>query len=83
MLKKFNLKRNMSLADQIFRSFLGLLFIYLGPLSDVLTDDFLSSALLTIVGMLVILSSFLGFCPLYHVAGFNTYTKKQKAKNPD
>jgi len=73
----------MSLPDQVFRSFMGLSFIYLGPLSDVLTDDFLSSALLTIVGLMVIFSSFIGFCPLYHVAGFNTYIKKQKSKNPD
>ena len=74
-----NVKRNMGLYDQIFRTLMGLGLIYIGPFSDVLTSDTLSSVLLTVVGVMIIISSFIGWCPVYHMAGFNT----NKSKNDE
>lgn len=67
------LPRNMGPVDQVFRTLMGIVCIYLGPLSDWLTSDFVSGLLLALVGLLVIVSSLIGFCPFYHAAGFNTY----------
>jgi len=69
--------RNMGLYDQIFRTIMGLGLIYLGPLSDVLTSDTLSESLLAGVGIMIIISSLIGWCPLYHIAGFNSHRRKQ------
>lgn len=66
------LKRNMGLHDQVFRTLMGLLLIYIGPFSDVLTSDTLSAVLLSVVGVMIIISSIIGWCPVYHLAGFNT-----------
>ena len=71
-----NLPRNMSFPDQVFRTIMGVVLIYLGPFSDILTSDPLSSILLSFVGIMIIISSLIGWCPFYHVAGFNTHTKK-------
>lgn len=68
-----NLARNMGPVDQVLRTLMGVICMYLGPFSDGLTTDFISGLLLALVGLLVIISSFVGFCPLYHAAGFNTY----------
>ena len=70
------LNRNMGSVDQVFRTIMGLALIYIGPLSDALTTDFISGLLLASVGVMIVVSSFIGFCPLYHVAGFNTYKPK-------
>lgn len=70
-------KRNMSTADQIFRTTMGVGLIYLGPFSDILTTDLMSGILLAIVGFITIISSAIGYCPLYHVAGFCTYKPSQ------
>ena len=71
------LQRNMSFSDQIFRITMGLALIYIGPFSDILTSDTLSAVLLTIVGVLIIISSLIGWCPFYHMAGFNTYNANE------
>jgi hypothetical protein len=67
------LKRNMGPVDQVFRTAMGAALIYLGPFSEWLTADFMSGMLLALVGILTIVSAASGYCPLYHLAGFNTY----------
>ncbi len=69
--------RNMGLVDQVFRTLMGLSLIYIGPLSDVITNDTMSSILLSSVGIMIIVSSLIGWCPFYHLAGFNTYKSKK------
>jgi len=68
----------MGIHDQIFRVLMGLMLIYIGPVSDVLTTDTLSAILLSVVGVMIIISSLIGWCPVYHMAGFNT---NKSAKN--
>lgn len=73
------LKRNMGPADQVFRAAMGVGLIYLGPISKMLTADFMSGMLLAFVGVLTVISAASGYCPLYHIAGFCTYRPKSGA----
>ena len=66
-------KRNMGPIDQVFRTAMGAALIYLGPVAHIITSDFMSDILLGIVGLLTIISSAFGYCPMYHMAGFCTY----------
>ena len=72
------MKRNMGFSDQVFRILMGLGLIYIGPVSDVLTSDVMSATLLSVVAVMIIVSSLIGWCPFYHLAGFNTYKPVDK-----
>ncbi len=74
------LKRNMGPVDQVFRGAMGVGLIYLGPISEILTADFMSGVLLALVGALTVVSAASGYCPLYHIAGFCTYKPKADAE---
>ena len=67
------LKRNMNTIDQILRGFMGAGLIYLGPGSDILTTDILSSVLLALVGVFTLFSAITAHCSIYNIAGFGTY----------
>ena len=67
--------RNMGPIDQVFRSLMGLVLIYFGPVSDLLVEDPLSEILMALIGILTLVSAISGYCPVYHVAGINTYRK--------
>ena len=73
------LKRNMGPVDQVIRAVVGVSLIYLGPVSKMLTSDFMSGMLLALVGALALFSAATGYCPLYHVSGFCTYKPKDGA----
>ena len=73
------LKRNMGPVDQVIRAVVGVSLIYLGPVSKMLTSDFMSGMLLALVGALALISAATGYCPLYHVSGFCTSTPKDDA----
>lgn len=49
-------QRNMNRVDQIFRCVMGLVLIYLGLGTDVLTSDILSKGLLVAVGAFTLFS---------------------------
>lgn len=70
-------KRNMSTTDQLIRGVMGLGLIYIGPASDILTSDFLSGALLGLVGVFTLISAITGHCTIYNIAGFCTYKEPQ------
>ena len=65
----------MSTVDQIFRCTMGLVLIYFGFGTDMLTSDTLSKVLLTAVGVFTLISGVTGHCSIYNIAGFNTYNK--------
>ena len=67
--------RNMGPIDQVFRTLMGLALIYFGPVSDLLVSDPLSEILMALIGILTLGSAIAGYCPVYHVAGINTYKK--------
>lgn len=74
------LKRNMSGLDQLLRSLMGLSLIYFGPVSDVFVSDFLSSALMGLVGVFTLFSAVTSHCSIYSIAGINTYKNNDSAE---
>lgn len=68
--------RNMGPVDQVLRIAMGAALIYLGPASNILTTDPMSGFLMAAVGVYIIVSSAIGYCPFYHWAGFCTYKPK-------
>lgn len=58
------LKRNMGEIDRILRAAMGASLIYLGPLSDTLTTDPMSGALLGAFGVLTVAAALLGSCTI-------------------
>ena len=74
------ISRNMGPVDQTLRTLIGIALIYLGPVSHILTSDFMSGVLLGFIGILNIASSAIGYCPMYQMAGFFTYKPKELPK---
>ncbi len=70
------LQRNMGSLDQGFRILMGIALIYIGPFSDIITNDTLSSILLVSVATMIIISSLIGWCPFYYLAGLSSYRAK-------
>ena len=71
------LQRNMGFADQVFRTVMGAVLIYMGLFSEQFSNNLLSSILLSSVGVVIIVSSIIGWCPFYHMSGFNTFKSKK------
>lgn len=68
------MKRNMGLVDRGIRILIALLFIFLiykGQVRDIL------ATVLGIISAVFILTSLIGWCPLYTVLGINTGKKKE------
>lgn len=63
---------NMGPIDRVFRTLMGIAFIYFGPVSDLLVTDPLSESLLALVGILSLVSALSGYCPVYHMANIST-----------
>lgn len=76
------LKRNMGSVDRAIRMLIGVSLLYLGPISNMLTSDYLSGVLLAIVGVIAISSAASGYCLLYQIAGFCTYSPRDSADQP-
>jgi len=66
--------KNIGLIDQIIRGILGLFFVYLSKI--ILGKNFILSAIIFIVALILIITALTGFCPLYKIFGFNTRRKK-------
>lgn len=66
------LKRNMSTTDRIIRI---LIAVILGVLYFSNTITGVIGGILLILGVILLLTSFVGFCPLYAPFGFSTSSK--------
>ncbi|HIP43212.1 MAG TPA: DUF2892 domain-containing protein [Aquifex aeolicus] len=60
------MEKNMILWNRIIRVILAIIFLYLA-----ITNDRIYW-ILDIVGIIFLITSTIGFCPLYKVAGFRT-----------
>jgi hypothetical protein len=65
-------RRNMSLADRIARTLVGLVLLLVGPLTNIVETDTMSNILLGTVGIIAIISAVTAYCFLYDMTGFNT-----------
>ena len=69
--------QNLHKFDRAFRGVTGVLLTGFTLLNgDFLQDPFLEG-LIAIFGLLNLISLMTGWCPVYHIAGINTRSKKQ------
>jgi len=66
------MKKNMGSADRIIRLLLAAVFAWL-YFGGIVTGTF--GIILVVLGFVFVLTSLLGFCPLYTLIGFNTCPK--------
>jgi hypothetical protein len=76
---KFKLARNMGSTDRILRLGFSLLMIYFGFFSSYFIADHVAGIILGAMGIVSLLVAISGFCPLYGLVGFKTYTDKTDA----
>jgi hypothetical protein len=76
---KFKVARNLGNTDRILRSGFSLLMIYFGFFSSYFITDHLAGLILGGMGVFSLLIAIIGYCPLYGLAGFSTYTCKTDA----
>lgn len=63
---------NMHLVDRILRAGLGAVLIYIGFIDGTLIANQLVAMLIGIFGVVNLISSAAGHCPVYRLAGFRT-----------
>lgn len=68
------MKKNMGTADRVIRLLLAVLFAYL-YFGGIVTGTV--GIILAIAGGVFVLTSFVGFCPLYIIFGINTCPVKK------
>lgn len=68
------MKQNMGSADRIIRILLAAIFAAL-YFSGVIANNTLATVL-WVIGIIFLLTSAIGYCPLYTIAGFKTNKKK-------
>lgn len=67
------MKKNMGSADRIIRALIAAVFAYL-YFGGVVTGTW--GLILLIAGVVFVLTSLVGFCPLYTLVGMNTCPRK-------
>lgn len=80
---QINFNRNMNTLDRGLRAVIGLSLLILGPVTEFITTDELSGALMGIVGSLALVSAFFSYCILYDVTGFNTIKSSDQAEEKE
>ena len=68
----FTFKSNMNTTDRMTRVLVGSTLLTLGPLTNILETDALSSTILGVLGATAVLSGIFAYCFLYEITGFNT-----------
>jgi Protein of unknown function (DUF2892) len=68
------MKKNVGTADRIIRILLAALFAYL-YYSGTVTGTV--GIILLVLGAVFVVTSFIGFCPLYAIAGLSTCPRKE------
>jgi fatty acid desaturase len=70
------MKKNMGSADRIIRVLLAVLFAYL-YFGGIITGVW--GVVLLVLGVVFLLTSLVGFCPLYTLVGLSTCSPKKEA----
>jgi len=66
------LKVNMGIIDRSFRLLVGLILIYIGFINQELVSSEILRYILGVIGVINIISSLAGICPIYMLANINT-----------
>jgi len=72
------MKKNISAYGRVIRFVVGILAL-VAAFTDFFEDGFLDQLLL-VLGIVLLLTAILQFCPLYYFLGVNMYNKKKKIK---
>ena len=65
--------KNLGRIDQILRLGISAVMIYLGFIDNSLVTDELTAVILGVAGIVMAFFSLVRSCPMYHLAGINTY----------
>jgi hypothetical protein len=71
-------QRNMSTFDRFARAVVGTCLIFLGPMSELVTSDQISTFIMGAVGAIALISALLAYCFLYEMTGFCTLKKESQ-----
>lgn len=77
-----NFKPNMNIIDRIARATVGTVLIFLGPVSEIVTTDELSTFLMGALGATALISALFSYCILYEMTGFNTLKNPKNQNSP-
>ena len=69
-------KRNLHSVDRIARLLLGSVCVYIGFINETIIYNNIISIVLGLFGVINIVSAILSNCPVYDLAGFSTYHKR-------
>jgi len=72
-------ERNLGVTDRILRAGISLVMIYFGFFSMYLITDHVAGLILGATGVGSLIIAVIGYCPLYGLIGFSTYTAKADA----
>ena len=72
-------ERNLGVIDRILRAGISLAMIYFGFFSGYLITDHVAGLILGAMGVGSLIIAAIGYCPLYGLIGFSTYTTKADA----
>jgi hypothetical protein len=75
----FKFGRNLGMTDRILRGGIGIAMIYFGFFSKYLITDYLAGLILGSMGIGMLLIAVIGYCPLYGLIGFSTFTPKPES----
>jgi len=73
----FSISKNIGRLDQIIRLCISISMIYFGFFDLSLIQDEFSATIVGIFGSMNLIVALVQFCPLYAVAGINTYCKSR------
>lgn len=73
-----NKYRNLGNIDRFIRLLLSFVLLYLGLVAPEIIDDELINISLAAYGAINLLSTALGICPFYMMAGVSTYNKNKE-----
>ena len=66
------MKKNLGIMDRMFRFVLGIALLYLGYIYG----NGFSKFLFILIGLIVVIESFVSYCGLYQLFGIDTYKRR-------
>lgn len=71
--------RNLNLFDQVIRLLIAAVCLYFGFVDTSFVQENILALGIGIFGVLNVIAGLVGFCPVYKLAGINTYRPEGKA----
>ena len=72
-------ERNLGVIDRVLRAGISLAMVYFGFFGNYLITDHIAGLILGVMGVGSLIIAIIGYCPLYGLIGFSTYTPRANA----